>query len=135
MKVNPGILANNRNFGQKGVRYDQSHLLNYKGVAQENVKSKDHEWKNTGHNEMYRLAESDKFQKPVVVKKAPPRRIDPNDKASMDRLLRLSAPRAADKHKPVVHNKATKTIDHRKNYTSTGSRGLSVGRNRNSSIS
>lgn len=32
MKVNPGIMANTRNFGTKGIRYDQSHLLNFKGV-------------------------------------------------------------------------------------------------------
>jgi len=33
MDVNPGILANGRKFGTKGVRYDPTHLLNYGGVA------------------------------------------------------------------------------------------------------
>lgn len=32
LKVNPGIKANSREFGQAGIRYDQTHLLNYKGV-------------------------------------------------------------------------------------------------------
>jgi hypothetical protein len=76
-------------------------LLNFKGVAQENVKTKDHNWKNTIHNNNFKLEEENKFHK-ALVKPKPVRRIDPNDKETMNRLLKLSAP---VKHvKPAVNH-------------------------------
>ena len=61
-------------------------------------------------------------------KVAPPRRIDPKDKESMNRLLKLSAPRVVDT-KTTNHNKS-KTIDHRRNNSShSGQRYSSVQRN------
>jgi hypothetical protein len=59
----------------------------------------------------------------VPKKVAPPRRIDPNNQESMNRLLRLSAPRATSKD-----TNHTKTIQHKRNFSSNGQRHVSVGR-------
>ena len=53
-KQNPGILANTRTFGNKGVRYDTTHLLNYKGVAQTNGNTREKDWKNSMYNQYYK---------------------------------------------------------------------------------
>ena len=63
-KVNPAILANTRSFGTKGIRYDQSHLLNYKGVAQPNAPTRHHDWKNSIYNSYYKAVEENKYAHP-----------------------------------------------------------------------
>jgi hypothetical protein len=77
MDVNPNILANQRKFGQKGVRYDATHLLNYGGVAQGEVKTADHAWKNTMYNDTYNNTDN-KYNKPEPKKAPPPKKFDPN---------------------------------------------------------
>jgi len=66
-----------------------------------------------------------------VKKIAPSRKIDPNSKESMNRLLRLSAPAAV--HLDYKKKNAPK-IPHIRNYTSAGSRHKSVERSKSPAI-